>query len=99
MPVVTIKGATFAQRVAASVLHAVGLDELVCDDVPAYTQQVVTLAHDAPRRAALREHLHTQRAASPLFDGAAFARDIEALYRRMWVRAAAGLPPEHLPAQ
>jgi predicted O-linked N-acetylglucosamine transferase (SPINDLY family) len=33
-----------------------------------------------------------------LFDGAGFARDIEALYRRMWARAAAGLPPEHLAA-
>ena len=99
VPVVTIKGATFAQRVAASVLQAVGLDELVCDDTSAYAQQVVALAHDAARRAALREHLHAQRAVSPLFDGAGFARDIEALYQRMWQRAVAGLPPEHLPAQ
>jgi hypothetical protein len=47
----------------------------------------------------LREHLHAQRSTSPLFDGAAFARDIEALYQRMWARAVAGLPPLHLPAQ
>ena len=99
VPVVTLKGATFAQRVAASVLHSVELDELVCDDVQTYALRVVALAQDAPRRAALREHLHAQRSASPLFDGAGFARDIEALYQRMWARALAGLPPEHLPAQ
>jgi predicted O-linked N-acetylglucosamine transferase (SPINDLY family) len=99
VPVVTIKGATFAQRVAASVLHAVGLDELVCGELQSYAQQVISIAHDAPRRAALRKHLHAQRSASPLFDGAAFARDIEALYQRMWARAVAGLPPEALPSR
>jgi predicted O-linked N-acetylglucosamine transferase (SPINDLY family) len=99
VPVVTIKGATFAQRVAASALHAVGLDELVCNDAAAYAQQVVALGHNAARRAALREHLHTQRTTSPLFDGAAFARDIEALYQRMWARALTGLAPQPLPAQ
>ena len=99
VPVVTIKGATFAQRVAASVLNAVGLDQLVCDDVQAYAQTAIALAHDAPRRAALRAHLHTQRQTSPLFDGAGFALDIEALLQRMWARAVAGLPPGQLPAQ
>ncbi len=99
VPVVTLQGATFAQRVAASALHTVGLAELVCADVPAYSRAVIALAHNAPRRAALHEHLHAQRGTSPLFDGAAFARDIEALYQRMWARAVAGLPPEALPAR
>jgi len=99
LPVVTVRGATFAQRVAASLLHQVGLDELVCDSAAGYVEQVLALAADAPRRAALRTHLAAQRSTSPLFDGVAFARDIEALYRRMWARAVAGLPPEHLPAR
>ena len=99
VPVVTVRGRTFAQRVAASLLHAVGLDELVCDDSRGYVEKVVTLAADAPRRAQLRAHIATQRSASTLFDGASFARDIEALYRRMWARAVAGLPPAHLAAE
>jgi len=45
----------------------------------------------------LRAQLVAQRS-SPLFDGVRYARDIEALYQRMWARAIAGLPPEHLPA-
>ena len=99
VPVVTVLGAPFAQRVAASLLHSVALDELVCADVPTYQRTVIALAGDAARRAALRTHLLEQRSSSPLFDGAGFARDIEALYLRMWTRAVAGLPPEHLAAQ
>jgi protein O-GlcNAc transferase len=98
VPVLTCIGATFAQRVAASLLHQVELDELVCPDAASYVDAAVALASDPARRAALREHLVAQRSASPLFDGARFARDIEALCLRMWERAAAGLPPEHLPA-
>jgi protein O-GlcNAc transferase len=99
VPVITVQGHTFAQRVAASLLHAVGLDELVCDDGAAYVAQAIALAGDPTRRAALRGHLLAQRHTSPLFDGARFARDIEALFLRMWSRAVAGQAPAHLPAE
>jgi predicted O-linked N-acetylglucosamine transferase (SPINDLY family) len=98
VPVVTLIGATFAQRVAPSLLRAVGHDELVCDTVDDYVARVQALCGDAPRRAALRTQLVAQRQHGTLFDGARFARDIEALYDRMWARAVAGLPPEHLAA-
>jgi predicted O-linked N-acetylglucosamine transferase (SPINDLY family) len=98
VPVVTRIGQTFAQRVAASLLHAVQLDELVCEGAQSYHDQVLALLRDPARRAQLREHLMAQRSSSSLFDGALFARDIEALYQRMWARAAAGQLPEHLPA-
>jgi predicted O-linked N-acetylglucosamine transferase (SPINDLY family) len=98
VPPVTVIGQTFAQRVAASLLHASGLPELACRDVAHYEQTVQQLAADAQRRGALRNRLIAQRS-HPLFDGARFARDIEALYQRMWARAVAGLPPEHLPAR
>jgi len=98
VPVVTVRGRVFAQRVAASILHTVGLDGLVCADTASYRSLALALAHDPARRAALREHLVAQRTASPLFDGVAFARDIEALFERMWARAVDGKAPEHLPA-
>ena len=98
VPVLTIQGATFAQRVAASLLHAVGLDELVCADESGYRGAVLALAADPARRLQLRAHLLDQRRLSPLFDGQQFARDLEQLYRRMWERSSRGLPPEHLPA-
>ncbi len=98
VPVVTIQGATFAQRVASSLLQTSGLPELVCADADAYRATVVALARDSVRRAALRERLQAERSSNALFDGAGFARDIEQLYRRMWQRALAGDRPEHLPA-
>jgi protein O-GlcNAc transferase len=98
VPVVTLKGRAFAQRVAASLLHAVQLDELVCSDIEAYRATVLALADDAPPRAALRAHLAAQAQSSPLFDGAGFARDLEALLQRMWLQALRGGALQHLPA-
>jgi predicted O-linked N-acetylglucosamine transferase (SPINDLY family) len=98
VPVVTIEGETFAQRVASSLLRTSGMPELVCADADAYVATVVALASDPARRAALGARLRAERSTNPLFDGARFARDIEELYSRMWRRAVAGERPEHLPA-
>jgi predicted O-linked N-acetylglucosamine transferase (SPINDLY family) len=98
LPVLTLQGATFAQRVAASLLHQVGLDELVCRDPEHYVERASALAQRPDERTRLRTTLQAGRARGPLFDGARFARDIEALYERMWARACADLPPAHLPA-
>jgi len=99
VPVVTLKGSTFAGRVASSLLHNVCLDEWVCGDRDSYRAKVLELAGDDQRREQIRQHLHEQRTQSPLFDGARFARDLEQLYLRMWQRATSGAAPEHLPAQ
>jgi len=98
VPVVTIEGPTFAQRVASSLLRTSGLPELVCSDVEGYRSTVVALAGDPARRGDLRARLEAGRATNRLFDGARFALDIEQLYRRMWQRALAGDRPEHLVA-
>ena len=82
-PLVTLRGETFASRVAASVLHAVGLPELVCDDVKRYVAKIVTLARDADARGKLRAHLEGPGRASALFDTAATTRAIEAAYLAM----------------
>jgi predicted O-linked N-acetylglucosamine transferase (SPINDLY family) len=66
--------------------------------VASYRALALDLAADPARRAALRDRLLGQRTTSPLFDGVAFARDIEALFERMWARATDGKAPEHLPA-
>jgi len=99
VPVVTVPGRTFASRVAASLLHAVGLPELVCSDVAQYEHMIVDLARDPLRLEALRTRVRQTRHQSELFDGAAAARHLEALFERMWSRALAGLPPEHLEAE
>jgi predicted O-linked N-acetylglucosamine transferase (SPINDLY family) len=82
-PLVTLRGDTFASRVAASALTAAGLPELICDDVKSYVAKVVTLARDADRRRRLREHLEGPGHDSALFDTARTTRALEAAYAAM----------------
>jgi predicted O-linked N-acetylglucosamine transferase (SPINDLY family) len=98
LPVVTRLGDTFASRVGASLLRAVDLGEWVADDDEGYVQRVLRLAQDPELRTGLRAHLARSRTEAPLFDSRRFARDLEALYLRMWQRHEAGLKPQHLAA-
>lgn len=97
VPVVTLCGETFASRVAASLLHATGLPELVSHDVASYRDLVLSLAADPERRQALRERLSQARGHCPLFDSARYALDFQALLTRMVDRQEAGLPVAPLP--
>ncbi|MGE5088108.1 MAG: tetratricopeptide repeat protein, partial [Candidatus Levyibacteriota bacterium] len=82
-PVVTWRGDTFAGRVAASLLTAVGLPELACDDVQGYTATAIALARDPGERRRMREHLDGPGRQSALFDTAATTRALEAAYLAM----------------
>jgi hypothetical protein len=83
VPVVTCPGSTFAARVAASLLTAVGVTDTIAKSLDEYEAIALRLAQDAAARRALRERLVASRMSSPLFDAAGFARDLEALYERM----------------
>ena len=98
LPVVTRCGDSFASRVGASLLQAVGLGDWVAGDDEGYVQRVLRLAHDPMQRAAVRAQLQRARRDAPLFDSRRFACDLEALFLRMWERHEAGVPPQHLPA-
>jgi predicted O-linked N-acetylglucosamine transferase (SPINDLY family) len=93
LPVLTCTGETFAARVGASLLHAVGLPELVTHSTADYAALAVALATDPPRLAALRGRLAAQRSIAPLFDTARFTRGLEAAFAAMWARHANGEPP------
>jgi protein O-GlcNAc transferase len=90
VPMVTRPGVLFASRVGASLLRAVGLDELVAEDDEAYFQLALSLAQDPVRLAGMRARLIAQRLSSPLFDTRKFTRDLERLYSAMWLREASG---------
>ena len=84
VPVVTLRGDRHCGRVGASLLAAVGLDDLIAGDVAEYVEIATRLAADRSRLERLRGALRAQMADSPLCDGAAFARTLEAAYRTMW---------------
>ncbi len=99
VPLVTCTGNAFVGRVAASLLHAVGLPELVTDSMADYEALAGAIANDPTRHAALKAHLRTARETAPLFDSLRTTRSLEDLYLRMASRWRAGLPPDHLHAQ
>ena len=78
LPVLTCKGNAFAGRVAASMLTALDMPELITNTPDAYEARALELAHDPAQLQALRAKLAANRATAPLFDTARFARDFEA---------------------
>ena len=83
VPVVALRGNRHAARVGASLLHRLGLDELVAEDVDGYIAIAGALAADPARTARLGAALRARMLGSPLCDAAGFARDLEAAYAAM----------------
>lgn len=93
LPVITMLGDTFAGRVAASLLHAVGLPELVTRSLQDYEALALKLAQAPEALAAVRRKLFANRPSAPLFDVARYTRHLEAAYTRMWDVWAGGEAP------
>jgi protein O-GlcNAc transferase len=84
VPLVTCLGTTFVGRVAASLLKAVGLDELIARSLGEYEALALKLAHEPAYLASLRDKLARNRNNFPLFNTARTTRQIEAAYTVMW---------------
>ena len=96
LPVLTCTGEAFAGRMAASLLRALDLPELVAGSAAEYEATAVRLARQRGELQALRERLDAHRRGGVLFDVRRYARHLESAYREMASRAQHGLPPEHL---
>jgi predicted O-linked N-acetylglucosamine transferase (SPINDLY family) len=86
VPLITVRGETFASRVGASLLATAGLDEWAFDDAARASDAVVSLANDPARLAAAKAKAAAARS-SALFDAAGFARDFERLLLQAASRA------------
>jgi protein O-GlcNAc transferase len=93
LPVLTCRGETFVGRVAASLLHAVGLPELVTENLADYEALALKLAREPAMLAEIKAKLARNRDTFPLFDTARFTRHIEAAYTTMWETWQRGEPP------
>jgi predicted O-linked N-acetylglucosamine transferase (SPINDLY family) len=94
VPVLSCAGGSFAGRVAASALRAVGLPELITTSLAEYERVALELAREPQRLAELRDRLARHRRSQPLFDTAAYTRALESAYRHMHARAARGEAPQ-----
>lgn len=83
VPVVTLAGRTHVSRVGVSLLHSVGLDELIADNPEEYIAKAIGLANDRHRLMELHENLRMMVATSPLMDAIGVTREVEDAYRRM----------------
>ena len=95
-PMITLKGQKMASRVAASLLHAAELDELVCESLAEYEELAVRLAVQDDEYMRLRSKLEMERDRLPLFDTARWVRNLEEGYRLVWSRHEEGLAPDHI---
>ena len=84
LPLITRLGSSFPGRVAASLLGAVGMPELVTHSEAAYEKLAIDLAGDAQALALLKQKLAANRMSTPLFDTDLFRRHLESAYRSMW---------------
>ena len=94
LPLITCMGSTFAGRVAASLLGAIGLPELVTESIAAYEAMALLLARDAGPIGEIKAKLARNRNTAPLFDTARFTRNLEAAFAHMRERAKRGEAPQ-----
>ena len=94
LPLLTWPGESFVARVAASLLQAVGLPELVAPSLLDYERTAIALGRDRERLRGLRNRLAANRVTSPLFRTADYARGLEQAFETMRARNLRGERPE-----
>ena len=94
LPVITCLGASLVGRIAASLLNAVGLAELVTKSLSDYEALALHLAHNPARLTSLREKLSRNHDDCPLFNTKRFTRHLEIAYETMWSLYQMREPPE-----
>jgi predicted O-linked N-acetylglucosamine transferase (SPINDLY family) len=93
LPVLTRPGRSYASRMAASLLHAVGLPEMVVPSDAKYVEQAVHLATAPHTLKAMAQCLAATRRTAALFDTQSFTRTLEAAYATIHQRARERVPP------
>ena len=92
LPIVTRSGRTYISRMAGSLLGAVGLPDLVTEDLAAYERLAVTLGRQPQRVQSYKRYLTEHGRASALFDLPQTVRDIESHFERLALAARAAVP-------
>lgn len=96
LPLLTQMGETFVSRVAASLLSAVGLPELITNSLEEYEGKAISLANHPDGLNAIKERLSVNRLNAALFDTPNLVKNMENLFTQMYKRSQDGLPPDYL---
>jgi predicted O-linked N-acetylglucosamine transferase (SPINDLY family) len=96
LPVLTCVGKTFAGRVAASLLQAIQVPDLITYTQERYEELAIELATHPQRLVEIKKRLADNRLTKPLFDTSLFTKHLEAGYTSIHARYQANLPPDHI---
>ena len=96
LPLVTRMGDSFASRVSASLLHAIGLPELITTTLEDYESLAINLATHSTELAQIKNKLRENFLEFPLFNSQQFTQDLESAYRLMYERYQKGLEQDHI---
>ena len=96
LPILTLMGESFASRVAASILNAIDLPELITTSQTEYEALAIELATNPLKLTAIKEKLAKNRLTTPLFDTPLFTKNIEVAYNKMYEIYQANLEPENI---
>jgi len=96
LPVLTCIGNSFASRVAASLLNAVNLPELITTNQEQYESLAIELATNPEKLKIIKDKLVNNLATSPLYNTPLFTRHLESAYMEMYDRYQNGLEPDHI---
>jgi len=96
LPVLTCLGESFASRVAASLLNAIGLPELITTSQEQYEARAIELATNPAKLKVIKEKLERNRLTTALFDTPTFTKHLESAYKQMYERYLSNLPVDHI---
>lgn len=93
LPLLAVRGDRFSNRISTSMLHALGMEDMVCADLAEYERRAIQLGRDPEARAGLRRRLRENLETHPMFRIERFARHLEQAYETMWARHGRGEAP------
>lgn len=94
LPVVTLPGETFYNRICGSFNQAIGLEQLNAFSFDDYVEKAINLGSNSDRLSTIRSHLREHKGQTSMFDGQKFAQELAAGLRAAVERSRRGLPPE-----
>ena len=83
LPILTLKGKSFASRVSASILNQVNLNELVTNTISEFEEKAITLGNNRIKLKEIRETIKKNIPHSKLFDSLTFTKDLEKIYQEL----------------
>ena len=96
LPVLTCTGESFASRVAASLLNAIELPELIATTQEQYESIAIELANNPEKLKAIKDKLESNKLTTALFDTPRFTKHIESAYMKMYERYQNDLRPDDI---